>query len=182
MGAIPSGGSNASIDFGVNVGQSFSAEIQKILNANKDSGTRAYLEQQQNRRDTQNAFVTSLYSFGKALTAVGDAKDAGLRGQAFGLQLTQTEERYRDARTQLKGSMAVAAAANGVKVSGSVAESLTQSLTQLGLEEANRKFDIRTRQIEAERDRGYAKAAQAGSLLSGFGNMIGGVASYMSGK
>lgn len=139
------------------------------------SGNRQYLIQKQLREDTQNSFIAAVSSFGSALSAAGLAQGASVSMANGGLQLEQVERNYRDARTQLKGDVYTAAAANGVRVTGSVAESLTQSLTQLGLEEANRKYDIKTRMIEAERDRRFAKAKQAGSLLSAFGNLVGSI-------
>ncbi len=151
------------------------------VNSNANiSGNRQYMEQQQLRQDTQSSFVSAVASFGNALSAAGLAKGETLSMASGGLQLEQVSRNYRDARIKQTGGVYTAAAANGVRVTGSVAESLTQSLTQLGLEEANRKYDIKTRMIEAERDRKFAKAAQAGSLLSAFGNLVGSAASVAS--
>lgn len=65
-----------------------------------------------------------------------------LQSEELELQKGILTDQYRQKRQKLQGDAVAMAAANGVKVSGSVAESISNSLTQLGLEESRQKFNL----------------------------------------
>ena len=65
-----------------------------------------------------------------------------LQSEELELQKGILTDQYRQQRQKLQGDAVAAAGANGIKVSGSVAESISNSLTQLGLEESYRKFNL----------------------------------------
>lgn len=65
-----------------------------------------------------------------------------IQSEELELQKEILTDQYRQKRQKLQGDAVAMAAANGVKVSGSVAESISNSLTQLGLEESRQKFNL----------------------------------------
>ena len=92
---------------------------------------------------------TALAVGNQLMGAYADKKAAKIEQQQYALQSEQYQiqkdiltEQFRQERQKLQGDAVAMAAANGVKVSGSVAESISNSLTQLGLEESRQKFDI----------------------------------------
>lgn len=81
--------------------------------------------------------------------AFSDKKMSKYARQQYDLQYQQLElqkeilsDQYRQQRQKLQGDIYAAAGASGVKVSGSVAESLSNSLTELGIEESRQKFGM----------------------------------------
>lgn len=85
----------------------------------------------------------------EVMNAYTDKKMAKYQAQQFDIQSQQLDlqkeilsDQYRTKRDQLQGDAIATAGANGVKVSGSVAESISNSLTELGMEESYRKFNI----------------------------------------
>lgn len=85
----------------------------------------------------------------KVMNAYSERKMNKYEQQQYALQAEQLElqkailaDQYRAKRDQLQGDSIAKAAANGVKVSGSVAETISNSLTELGMEESYRKFNI----------------------------------------
>jgi len=120
-------------------------------------------------------------SVGQGMQAKANAK---IQSRQFQLQIAQMEqqkkilaEEYQTKRTQLVGELTAKAAAGGVKVSGSVADSLSQSITELGLEESRQKYNISTNQVNAAYN---AKAAKVSGRLAFLGGLMGAGTSALS--
>lgn len=117
------------------------------------------------------------------------------QGVQYNLQAEQMEvqrmllrERYRTQRQLLTGDAVTRAAASGVKISGSVADSISQSLAELNKEEIWQNYNINVSQAEARYNArmafaGIGTAKSAGninatnSLLNG---VIGAVGNYFA--
>lgn len=69
-----------------------------------------------------------------------------LQSQELELQKDIITDQYRTKRNQLQGSAIAKAGHSGVKVSGSVANSISTSLTEMGMEESYKKFGINMEQ------------------------------------
>ena len=65
-----------------------------------------------------------------------------LQSQQLELQKDIITDQYRTKRNQLQGTAIARAGHSGVKVSGSVAQSISTSLTEMGMEESYKKFNI----------------------------------------
>lgn len=97
----------------------------------------------------------------------GNAQSKAFGVNAAGLQQGQVEESFRGQSARLVGSYKARTAAGGLKFSGSPAESLNQSLTQLNMAESNQIFDIKMRKIQSDYKAKSAKIRARGSLISG---------------
>ena len=111
-------------------------------------------------------------SIGQGVQAKANGK---IQSKQYQLQVAQLEqekkiltEQYQTKRTQLVGQLTAKAAASGVKLSGSVADSLSQSLTELGLEESRQKYNISMNQVNANYNARAAKIQGRLGYLSGF--------------
>lgn len=69
-----------------------------------------------------------------------------LQSQQLELQKDIITDQYRTKRNQLQGTAIARAGHSGVKVSGSVAQSISTSLTEMGMEESYKKFNINMEQ------------------------------------
>lgn len=113
------------------------------------------------------------------------AKAAGkFQAKQYQLQVKQLEqekkilaEQYQTKRQQLVGELTNKAAKSGVKLSGSVADSLSQSLTELGLEESRQKYNISMNQVNANY---AAKTAKVQGRLSYLNSLMGAGTSALS--
>lgn len=108
---------------------------------------------------------------GQGIQAKANGK---IQSKQYGIQIAQLEqqkkilaEQYAEKRTQLEGSITAKAAAGGVKLSGSVADSLSQSLMDLGLEESRQKYNISMSQNNAAYNQKMAKIQGRLGLVSG---------------
>lgn len=125
---------------------------------------------------------------GMAATAVGgvlaanDARQQGkiqskqykIQEQQLALQREILSDQYKVKREQLEGSVVARAGKAGVKVSGSVANSLSNSLTELGMEESYKKYDIDMQRINA---RYNAKMAKVNGNKQAFATLLNTVSS-----
>ena len=121
--------------------------------------------------------------------AYANKKASKYERQQYALQAEQLEikkgiltDQYRQKRQKLQGDAVAMAAANGVKVSGSVAESISNSLTQLGLEESRQKFNLDMEKAnlayEAKMSKANAKSKFLASLLNAGVSGMKGYATY----
>lgn len=120
-------------------------------------------------------------SIGQGIEAKANGK---IQAKQYGIQIAQLEqqkkilaEQYSAKRTQLEGSITAKAAASGVKLSGSVADSLSQSLMDLGLEESRQKYNISMSQNNAEYSKKVAKAQGKAAL---YGSMMNATTTALS--
>lgn len=111
--------------------------------------------------------------------AKSEIKQLELQKQQIQMERANIKDQYVQNRTRLIGTVNQMAGHNGVRVSGSIANSLNESLTQMNIEEAqidyNKRMDIETANLQqknAERTKKYAYIngfLNAGSTaLSGF--------------
>lgn len=95
--------------------------------------------------------------------AKSEIKQLELQKQQIQLERANMTDQYVDNRTQLIGSVNQMSGRAGVRVRGSVANSLNQSLTQMNIEEAqndyNKRMELQTvnaQQKNAQRTKKYA--------------------------
>lgn len=95
--------------------------------------------------------------------AKSEIKQLELQKQQIRLERANMADQYVDNRTQLIGSVNQMSGRAGVRVRGSVANSLNQSLTQMNIEEAqndyNKRMELQTvnaQQKNAQRTKKYA--------------------------
>lgn len=95
--------------------------------------------------------------------AKSEIKQLELQKQQIQLERANMADQYVDNRTQLIGSVNQMSGHAGVRVRGSVANSLNQSLTQMNIEEAqndyNKRMELQTvnaQQKNAQRTKKYA--------------------------
>ena len=95
--------------------------------------------------------------------AKSEIKQLELQKQQIQLERANMADQYVDNRTQLIGSVNQMSGRAGVRVRGSVANSLNQSLTQMNIEEAqndyNKRMELQTvnaQQKNAQRTKKYA--------------------------
>ena len=129
----------------------------------------------------------------QVLSALGQGVQAKASAKAqasqYRLQIAQMEqqkkilaEQYKTKRAQLTGTLITRAGKNGVRVSGSVADSLSQSLFELGMEESYQKYNISMNQVNAEYNARVSKAngryAMIGGLLNAGSSALSSYATY----
>lgn len=93
--------------------------------------------------------------------AKSEIKQLELQKQQIQLERANIADNYVNQRTQFIGSVNQAAGRAGVRVSGSIANSLNESLTQMNIEEAqtdyNKRMELQTvQQKNAKRTKKYA--------------------------
>lgn len=95
--------------------------------------------------------------------AKSEIKQLELQKQQIQLERANMADQYVDNRTQLIGSVNQMSGRAGVRIRGSVANSLNQSLTQMNIEEAqndyNKRMELQTvnaQQKNAQRTKKYA--------------------------
>ena len=97
-----------------------------------------------------------------------------LQSQELELQKDIITDQYRTKRNQLQGSAIAKAGHSGVKVSGSIANSISTSLTEMGMEESYKKFGINMEQNNLH----YAKNALVQGLSKTATNALMNYATY----
>lgn len=132
---------------------------------------------------------TALAVGNQLMGAYTNKKASKYEQQQYALQSEQLEiqkeiltEQYRQQRQKLQGDAVAVAGANGVKVSGSVAESISNSLTQLGLEESRQKFNIDMEKAnlayQSKMTKANAKSKFYASLLNAGASGMKGYSTY----
>jgi len=76
-------------------------------------------------------------------------------------------EQYRIKKRDMAGNAAASAGASGVMVSGSVAKSISNSLTQLGIDENYNNFNLETQRTQAINNASLSRYQGNQSLMSG---------------
>jgi len=77
---------------------------------------------------------------------------------------------YRTKQTQLKGEAVANAARAGVKVSGSVAQSISQSITELQIEQSYEQYNLDVKRQQALDEAQFQRFKGRQALMSGFVN------------
>lgn len=90
-----------------------------------------------------------------------------LQSQELELQKDIITDQYRTKRNQLQGSAIAKAGHSGVKVSGSVANSISTSLTEMGMEESYKKFGINMEQNNLHYKQRLANINAKNALVQG---------------
>lgn len=115
-------------------------------------------------------------------TAKLQAKQYQMQADQMDLQKEILTEQYRDKRRQLEGEAITKAAASGVKISGSTAQSISQSLTQIGIEESRAKYNISMEQVnlntQAKLTKAQGKQQMYASFLNAGASALGSAAKY----
>ena len=132
------------------------------------------------------AGIQAVSSIAGAYSDYQAAKDQmkiyGLQSQQLELQKNIISDQYRTKRNQLQGAAIAKAGASGVKVSGSVANSINTSLTELGMEESYRKFGLNMAQshlaYQAKSNKAQARQRFLSSFIGAGANALGSVATY----
>ncbi|MBO6305469.1 MAG: hypothetical protein J6M62_10400 [Selenomonadaceae bacterium] len=106
-----------------------------------------------------------------------EARQYKLQSEELELQKEVLTDQYRTKRNQLIGNAVAQAAASGVKVSGSVASSISNSLTEMGMEESYRKFNLSMEQNNLAFE---AKAAKAQGKQARIAGLIGAATTALS--
>lgn len=99
-----------------------------------------------------------------------EAQQYQLQSQQLELQKDVLTDQYRTKRNQLQGSAIAKAGASGVKVSGSIASSISNSLTELGMEESYKKFNISMEQNNLNYKSKLTKQQAKQKMIAGFLN------------
>ena len=115
-------------------------------------------------------------------TAKLQAKQYQMQADQMDLQKEILTEQYRDKRRQLEGEAITKAAASGVKISGSTAQSISQSLTQIGIEESRAKYNISMEQVnlntQAKLTKAQGKQQFIASIINAGSSALGSAAKY----
>lgn len=88
-----------------------------------------------------------------------------LQSQQLELQKDIITDQYRTQRNQLQGTAIARAGHSGVKVSGSVAQSISTSLTEMGMEESYKKFNINMELNNIRYKQGMANISSKNALV-----------------
>lgn len=83
-------------------------------------------------------------------------------------QISATQ--YQIKRRELEGSAQASAGANGVMVSGSVAKSISNSLTQLGIDESYNNYNLEVQKNQALNAAAFSRYQGGQAMKSGFLN------------
>lgn len=117
-------------------------------------------------------------------TAKLQAKQYQMQADQMDLQKEILTEQYRDKRRQFEGEAITKAAASGVKISGSTAQSISQSLTQIGIEESRAKYNISMEQVnlntQAKLTKAQGKQQFIASIINAGSSALGSAAKYNS--
>ena len=112
------------------------------------------------------------------------AKQYNLQSQQLELQKDIISDQYRTKRNQLQGTAIAKAGHSGLKVSGSVAQSISTSLTELGMEESYKKFNIDMERnnldYQAKVTKARGKQQLMSSLLNTGATALGNYATYQT--
>lgn len=98
------------------------------------------------------------------------AKQYQMKAEQLDLQKEILTEQYRDKRMQLESEAVTKAAASGLKISGSTALSISQSLTQIGIEESRAKYNLSMEQNDLKTQAKLTKAQGKQEMTASFIN------------
>lgn len=100
--------------------------------------------------------------------AKSEIKQLELQKQQIQLERANIADNYVNQRTQFIGSVNQAAGRAGVRVSGSIANSLNESLTQMNIEEAQTDYNKRMELQTVDLQQKNAKRTKKYAYLNGF--------------
>lgn len=119
------------------------------------------------------AIVSSISSIGEG---IGQYKQSKINSQIYETQAKNIEaqqnilaEQYRTKTNQLEGQAITTSARAGVKISGSVANSISDSITQLLMDESYEQYNLKVKRIEALNNARMARYQGEQALFSAFG-------------
>ncbi len=108
---------------------------------------------------------------GSAISEYGSgqqqASQYNLQSKQLEIQKDIITDQYRTKRNQLQGTAIARAGHSGVKVSGSVAQSISTSLTEMGMEESYKKFSINMEQNNLQYKRRLSNIDAKNALVQG---------------
>lgn len=114
--------------------------------------------------------------------AKSEIKQLQLQQAQIERQRANLADQYVDKRTQLIGNVNAVAGHNGVRVSGSVANSLNESLTQMNIEEAqndyNLQLDKQTSEMQEKNAKRTKKYAYLNGILQAGSTALQGISTY----
>ena len=123
--------------------------------------------------------ATSQIQAGRSEKNTAEQKARLFEAQAANIQTQKniTARQYRNASAMLEGQAVTRAARQGVKISGSTAQSISQSLTQLGIEESYDQYNLNMQKYQALDQARYQRSQGRQSLT---GNLLNAGATALS--
>lgn len=121
---------------------------------------------------TAVAGVTSQLVTGVVEKNAADRNAKIFEAQAANIQSQKNilASQYRTKTSQLRGEAVTRAARQGVKVSGSVAQSISQSITELNIEQSYQQYNLSVQKQEALDNAAYQRYQGRQALISGLIN------------
>ncbi len=114
--------------------------------------------------------------------AKSEIKQLELQKQQIQLERANMADKYVDNRTQLIGSVNQMSGRAGVRVRGSVANSLNESLTQMNIEEAqndyNKRMELQTVNLQQKNAQRTKKYAYLNGFLNAGSTALSGYSTY----
>lgn len=114
--------------------------------------------------------------------AKSEIKQLELQKQQIQLERANIADNYVNQRTQFIGSVNQAAGRAGVRVSGSIANSLNESLTQMNIEEAqtdyNKRMELQTADLQQKNAQRTKKYAYLNGFLNAGSTALSGYSTY----
>lgn len=114
--------------------------------------------------------------------AKSEIKQLELQKQQIQLERANMADKYVDNRTQLIGSVNQMSGRAGVRVRGSVANSLNESLTQMNIEEAqndyNKRMELQTVNLQQKNAQRTKKNAYLNGFLNAGSTALSGYSTY----
>lgn len=111
------------------------------------------------------------------MTGVAEKNAADKNAEIFEAQAANIQSQknivagqYRTKTSQLRGEAVTRAARQGVKISGSVAQSISQSITELNIEQSYQQYNLSVQKQEALDNAAYQRYQGRQALRSGFMN------------
>jgi|GEM_PF-4455598 len=103
-------------------------------------------------------------------TAEQNARIYDAQAQNIAAQQGITADQFRTKGAQIAGSATAAAGRGGVKFSGSVASSVSQSMYQLGLDQSYAQYNLQVQKNQAQQAAALQRYQGGAALRSGFIN------------
>ena len=109
---------------------------------------------------------------GYSQKSTADANAAVYEAQAKNIESQKSivASQYRSKKTQLKGEAVATAARQGIKISGSTAQSISQSITQLGIEQSYEQYNLDVQKQQALNNAAYQRYLGKQAVMSGWLN------------
>lgn len=105
--------------------------------------------------------------FSEKKAADNNARAYEIQAQNIETQKGITSTQYRNKANQLQGQATTRAASRGLKITGSTAQSISQSLTQLGLDKSYEIYNLNTQKHTALQNASSERRRGRSALMSG---------------